>query len=303
MEKKRLDQFLTFQYPQYSRSQIKRLIETGYVRVDGEIKKPSFMLRGGEKVEMRRRAPEIPEAVPEEIPLQILHEDSDIIVIDKKAGMVVHPAPGHFNGTLVHALLHHCKDLAGIGGELRPGIVHRLDKGTSGVMVIAKNEMALKDLAKQFKNRTVKKVYQTLAFGLFPKKTGTISSAIGRDSVHRRKFSSKTRRGRDAVTHYEVLKQFEGVAHLKINLETGRTHQIRVHLSENHHPILGDILYGAKSFLSMVKDETLRSELEVLERPLLHAAELKLQHPKTKETMEFKTKLPDDMQKLLGMLC
>jgi len=301
LEKIRLDQFLTRQYPQYTRSRIKKLIEENFVSINGELcTKPSFILRGGEKVEMKRRAPEIPEAIPEDIPLNILYEDRDIIVINKAAGMVAHPAPGNFAGTLVHALLYHCKDLAGIGGELRPGIVHRLDKGTTGVMVIAKNEQALRELSRQFKSREVEKYYRALVFGKFPKKSGTISLAIGRDTAHRRKFSSKTKKAREAVTHYEVEKQWESLSFLKLKLETGRTHQIRVHLSEMGHPIVGDTLYGAKSFLSMVKNEQVRSQLETVDRPLLHAAQLSLTHPTQKEKMTFSAPLPDDFKNVLG---
>ncbi len=302
MEKKRLDQFLAHQYPQYSRSQIKRLIETGYVTVNGELKKPSYLLKGGEKVAMARRAPELPEAGPEDIPLDILYEDRDIIVINKPAGMVAHPAPGNVHGTLVNALLHHVTDLAGIGGELRPGIVHRLDKGTTGVMIVAKNDQAHRELSRQFKQRIVKKVYRALVFGNFPQKKGTIALPIGRDTAHRRKFSSQSRKTREAVTHYEVEKQYENLALLKVGLETGRTHQIRVHLSEKHHPIVGDTLYGARSFISMVKNETLRHRLEELGRPLLHAAELRVLHPASKKEVEFTAPLPKDFQSVLESL-
>lgn len=302
MEKKRLDQFLAYQYPQYSRSHIKRLIETGYVTVNGMPKKPSYLLKGGEKVAMARRAPELPEAGPEDIPLDILYEDRDMIAINKPAGMVAHPAPGNIHGTLVNALLHHVKDLAGIGGKRRPGIVHRLDKGTTGVMVVAKNDQAHRELSRQFKQRVVKKIYRTLVFGHFPQKRGSIILPIGRDMVHRRKFSSKSKKTREAVTHYEVEKQYENMALLKVNLETGRTHQIRVHLSEKHHPIVGDTLYGAKSFISIVKDEVLRRRLEGLERPLLHAAVLKVLHPTSKKELEFTAPLPGDFKSVLEAL-
>lgn len=339
MEKIRLDQFLTRQYPQYTRSRIKKLIEDSFVSIDGEVRtKPSFILRGGEKVEMKRRAPEIPEAIPENIPLHILYEDHDIIVINKAAGMVAHPAPGNFQGTLVNAVLHHLKifsetvektldarrptkpdagvlsctsrrDEEGNAADgvlstvsIRPGIVHRLDKGTTGVMVIAKNEHALRELSRQFKSREVEKYYKALVFGKFPKKSGTISLAIGRDTVHRRKFSSKTRKAREAVTHYEVEKQGESLSFLKLKLETGRTHQIRVHLSEMGHPIVGDTLYGAKSFLSMVKNEQVRSQLEIVTRPLLHAAQLSLTHPAQKEKLTFSAPLPDDFKNILEQI-
>jgi 23S rRNA pseudouridine1911/1915/1917 synthase len=303
LQKTRLDQFLVLRHPYYSRTQIKRLIEQGFVLINDEkILKPSFLLHGGEKIEMVRRMPEIPEAQPEELPLTILYEDADLIVINKAAGMVVHPAPGNITGTLVNAILHHSKDLQGIGDVKRPGIVHRLDKGTSGVMVIAKNDAAHRDLSKQFKDRKVDKTYQALVFGKLLRKEGTIAFAIGRDKAHRRKFSSRTQRGRDAVTHYKLTKQYEGLAHLTIKLETGRTHQIRVHLSESHHPIVGDTLYGAKSYLSSIRDNELRLRLEEVSRPLLHAAELKFTHPRSKEWLEFAAPLPKDFKEVISSL-
>lgn len=322
MEKTRLDIFLASQHPHYSRSQIKKLIEDGFVLIDGQKKKPSFILHGGEKIEMIRRAPEIPKAEPEAIPLNILYEDDDILVINKEAGMVVHPAPGNFRGTLVNAILHH---LAGgrytdippepptaarsdemnsilARGNLRPGIVHRLDKGTSGVMVVAKNDSAHKDISSQFKNRRVEKTYQALVFGKFSQKEGTISRPIGRDAAHRRKFSSRTRHAREAVTHFKVVKQYEGIALLQLKPETGRTHQIRVHLSEFRHPIVGDTMYGAKSFLSSIKEERVLELLAAAARPFLHAYELRLTHPRTRERIGFVAPLPGDFKGVLESL-
>ncbi len=328
MNKTRLDQFLVVQHPHYSRSQIKKLIDEGYVLVEGQKRKPSFILRGGENIEMVRRAPEIPKAEPEEIPLTILYEDDSFMVINKPVGMVVHPAPGHYQGTLVSAVLHHLNSSppykGGGGGRsslgplpnpllckereqgLRPGIVHRLDKGTSGVMVVAKTETALRHLAGQFKNRTVEKVYQALVFGAFKQKKGSISLAIGRDSQHRRKFSSKTRYSREAVTEYALKKQWSGegagLSLLELRPKTGRTHQIRVHLSENHHPIVGDTLYGAKSYLSSIKNEELRQVLEQVQRPLLHAESLQIHHPETGKRLEFSAALPEDFQEVLKVI-
>jgi 23S rRNA pseudouridine1911/1915/1917 synthase len=302
LEKTRLDLFLTKTHPHYSRSQIKKLIEDGFVLIDGQRRKPSFLLHGGEKIEMIRRAPEIPKAEAEAIPLNILYEDEDILVINKEAGMVVHPAPGNARGTIVNAILHHL----GVGvvrePPLRPGIVHRLDKGTSGVMVVAKNDSAHKDLSLQFKNRRVEKIYQALVFGKFPHKEGTISRPIGRDATHRRKFSSKTRHAREAVTHFEIIKQYEGTALLRLKPETGRTHQIRVHLSEFHHPIVGDTMYGAKSFLSSIKEERVLELLAAAARPLLHAYELRLTHPRTRERIGFVAPLPTDFKGILESL-
>lgn len=307
MEKKRLDQFLASQHRHYSRTQIKKLIEDGCILVNGERRKPGTILRGGEKIEMVRRAPEIPKAVPEELPLSILYEDKDILAINKAAGMVVHPAPGHFNGTMVNAVLYHVgaqliAPPQGTGGVLRPGIVHRLDKGTSGVIVVAKNDEAHRHLSRQFKDRVVEKVYQALVFGKFPQRTGLISSPIGRDNLHRRKFSSKTRHAREAETYFTVKKEYAGLTLLELRPKTGRTHQIRVHLSEAHHPIVGDTLYGAKSFLSSVRSELLREKLLQVDRPLLHAAQLKISHPRSGQPLCFEAPLPPDFQSILGGL-
>lgn len=273
-----------------------------------------------------------PKAEPEPLPLNILYEDPDLIVINKEAGMVVHPAPGNIHGTLVNAILHHLQGVEkGARGKAddrgatqaylnkyveerpkestkqmglyqRPGIVHRLDKGTSGVMVIAKNEVAHRELSNQFKNRKVEKTYQALVFGRFPRNEGTISLAIGRDQGHRRKFSSRTRHGREAVTHYKVHRRYEGVVHLILKPETGRTHQLRVHLSESHHPIVGDTLYGAKSFLSSLKDESVHEHLSQVGRPLLHAERLGFFHPRTGKKMIFDAPLPDDFRMALEIL-
>ncbi|HSA58107.1 MAG TPA: RluA family pseudouridine synthase [bacterium] len=305
MNKTRLDAYLATQHKHYSRTQIKKLIDDGFVLVNGEKRKPSFLLHGGEDIEMVRRAPEIPKAEAEEIPLDILYEDDDLLVINKAAGMVVHPAPGHYKGTLVSAILHH------LGGgpvgawramPLRPGIVHRLDKGTSGVMVVAKNDLVQRKLAQQFKDRKVDKTYQALVFGAFKQKAGTIDVPIGRDTVHRKKFSSRTKFARSAVTHWKVARSFAGLTLLEIALETGRTHQIRVHLSEAHHPIVGDAAYGAKSHLSSIKDEAVRTRLESLTRPMLHAWKLSFRHPKSEERLSFEAPLPEDFRSVIESL-
>lgn len=337
MEPTRLDQIMVMRHPYYSRTQIKKLIEEGFVKINGEIKtKPSLILKGGEEIELLRRAPEIPKATPENIPLTILYEDDDLVVINKAPGMVVHPAPGHFNGTLVHALLHHLAptchseggtsfpemaedqieevvededgaeihpfENGGQGGIYRPGIVHRLDKGTSGVMVVAKNDWIHHRLSLQFKDHTVEKIYEALVFGQMTPKKATISKAIGRDSQHRRKFSSKTNKAREAITHYEVLNQYPAIAHLKIKIDTGRTHQIRVHLSEKNYPIVGDTMYGAKSFISMIKDVELLQIVESLTRPLLHAKKLEFTHPRTQQRLSFEAELPSDFWEIIEKL-
>ena len=308
MKKTRLDLYLASQNKHDSRSQIKKLIEDGFVLIDGEKRKPSFLLKGGEKIEMVRRAPEIPKAVPQELPLQILHEDEDLIVINKAVGMVVHPAPGHFDGTLVNAILYHLKIppvpllQSGEHEDFRPGIVHRLDKGTSGVMVIAKNDQARRSLSNQFKDRTVEKTYQAVIFGKFPQKKGMISQAIGRDTQHRRKFSSRSRMTREAVTYFETGEEFPGLSLILLKPKTGRTHQLRVHLSEAHHPIVGDAAYGAKSYLSSIKEEVFVPVLTEVDRPLLHAFELKFNHPRDGRRVEFQAPLADDFRQVLDFL-
>ena len=302
MQKTRLDQYLAAQHQHYSRTQIKKLIDEGFVLVDGRTRKPSFLLSGGENIEMVRRAPEIPKAEAEELPLEILYEDDDLMVINKAPGMVVHPAPGNITGTLVSAILHHLRRSARFG-ETRPGIVHRLDKGTSGAMVVAKNDQVQRSLSNQFKDRKVEKFYRAVVFGTFKQKSGTINKAIGRDTIHRRKFSSKTKHAREAVTHYEVTRQYRGLALLTLKLETGRTHQIRVHLSESGHPIVGDTLYGAKSFLSSIKDEGIAADLGALERPLLHSWRLAFFHPAKKgEKVSFEAPIPEDFQRVVRLL-
>ncbi len=321
MKDARLDVFLAQQHPQYSRSRIKTLIDEGFVLVDGQKRKPSFTLKGGEQIVLTRRAPDIPKAKPENIPLQILHEDGDLMVINKAVGMVVHPAPGHYEGTLVSAVMHHLSGghsvlppeppngarSDGVNpilacGNFRPGIVHRLDKGTSGVMVIAKNDETLGALMNQFKNRTVIKHYRALVFGTLRGKSGTIRKAIGRDNVHRRKFSSKSRNPREAVTHYEVVEVMGGVSLLTLRLETGRTHQIRVHLSEEKHPIVGDTVYGARSYLSSIRSDRLREGLLLVSRPLLHSWRLSFKHPRTSVALNFEAPLPDDFESALNLL-
>jgi 23S rRNA pseudouridine1911/1915/1917 synthase len=230
---------------------------------------------------------------PEPIPLLVLYEDPSIIVIDKPAGMVVHPAPGNPSGTLVNALLHHCNDLSGINGALRPGIVHRLDKETSGVMVVAKNDESYRHLTRQFKNRTVEKVYLAIAYGNIKQNEGQIDSAIGRHPDQRKKMSTKTKKGRVALTRWKVLERLGPFTLLEIHPQTGRTHQIRVHLSSIGHPILGDPLYGKKGTVEMMKK---------MGRQALHAHRLGFTHPRTGERIQFVAPIPEDMSNVLSFL-
>lgn len=295
----RLDQFIAARIPDLSRSSVHKLIEAGEITVDGVCAKPSLKLRGGEQITVNLPDPEPCEAAPENIHLDILYEDSDVIVINKPAGMVVHPGAGNQCGTLVNALLGHCTDLSGIGGLLRPGIVHRIDKNTSGVLVAAKNDRAHISLSEQFKKHSIKRIYLALVFGSPKTETGHIESSIGRHPVDRKKMSSKARHGKFAVTHWKVLARYDGVTLLRLRLETGRTHQIRVHLSEGGHPLVGDQLYSAESRLGSIRNTAVRAIVKNLSRQALHAKTLGFIHPTSGQYMEFDTDLPEDMRRLL----
>jgi len=299
---KRIDQFLS-EAGQISRSQAKALIEEGLVKVDGKtVKKPSQKVKEGQRIEFEIPEPEPIEAKPEEIPLDIVYEDRDVIVVNKPAGMVVHPAPGHYCGTLVNALLHHCKDLEGIGGALRPGIVHRLDKDTAGLIVVAKNELAHQSLVEQFKNRRVGRFYRALIVGIPEKEHDRIVLPIGRDRFDRKKFSPNTTSPKEAITNYWVIEKFpkHGVAEIKCKLETGRTHQIRVHMSNLGHPLLGDKTYGYKP--SRIEDEELRKLIENMGMHALCAYYLAFEHPRSGKKMEFEVELPPSYLSVLSYL-
>ena len=285
----RLDAWLAETAPEHSRARWQALIKDGLVTVNGEKTKPNSKLRIGDCVKWT--VPDPVEASPqaEEIPLTVLFEDRDLIVINKPAGLVVHPAAGNETGTLVNALLHHCKDLAGIGGEKRPGIVHRLDKDTSGIMVIAKNEAAMNALAHQFKERETEKEYLAIVRGIPAPSRGTVNTTIGRHPVHRKKMAVNVRSGREAVSHYEVLETFGEAALVRVKIETGRTHQIRVHMAHINHPVIGDGVYGRSFHLKAP-------------RQMLHAAKLSLTHPGTGKRIAFEAPLPEDMQRLLEQL-
>lgn len=239
-----------------------------------------------------------PEA--EDIPLSVLHEDASLIVIDKPAGLVVHPGAGSASGTLVNALLHRVRDLSGVGGVLRPGIVHRLDRGTSGLMVVAKDDQAHRALAVQFAGRTVEKEYLAVVLGVPERQQGTIEAAIGRDPVHRQRMSVRAPRGRAARSTWQTVERFAGAALLRVHIHTGRTHQIRVHLASIGHPIAGDVTYGGGR--GNQAKEPLRSALRALHRPALHAACLAFDHPATGERLRFESPLPADLEELLAAL-
>jgi len=289
----RLDNYLTALLPDHSRSQVQRLIREGHVRGLGAARASTTVHEGQEfEVDIPPPVPAMPAA--EELPLRIIFQDSDLVVLDKPAGMVVHPAAGHTTGTLVNALLHHVKDLSGVGGELRPGIVHRLDRGTSGVMVVAKHDRAHQELSRQFSDREVEKEYVALVWGLV-QAGRRIDAAIGRDPAHRQKMSTRSRRARTAVTRVTFAEHLKGVSLLKVGIATGRTHQIRVHLSAIGHPIVGDATYGG------VRRRTAPNLKPVmrLERPFLHSERLAFTHPGDGRRVEFESPLAPDLQSVL----
>ncbi len=290
----RLDNFLTALLPDQSRSHIQRLIKDGRVTGPAATLRASTAVHAGQvyAIELPEPTAATPEAEP--IPIRIIYQDEHLVVLDKPAGMVVHPGAGHSTGTLVNALLHHITDLSGIGGELRPGIVHRLDRGTSGVMVVAKNDHAHQELSRQFADREVDKEYIALVWGLV-QAGRRIDAAIGRDPSQRQKMSTRARRARTAVTRVTTAKHFKGVSLLKVAIATGRTHQIRVHLSAIGHPIVGDPTYGG---LHRRTPANLRA-VQRLERPFLHAARLAFTHPVDGRRIEFDSPLPLDLQAII----
>jgi 23S rRNA pseudouridine1911/1915/1917 synthase len=290
----RLDRFLTSVLDGHSRSQVQKLIADRRVALDRRDAKANLAVREGERVSVDLPDLEPATAVAEALPLEILYQDADLAVLNKPAGMVVHPGAGHASGTLVNALLHHIPDLSGIGGEARPGIVHRLDRGTSGVMVIAKHDTAHHELARQFQDREVEKEYIALVWGVV-QAGRRIDAAIGRDPVNRQKMSARARRARTAVTRITRARQLPGVTLCQVAIHTGRTHQIRVHLSAIGHPIVGDALYGG---VRRRVPGDLRA-LQRLERPFLHAERLAFTHPRDARRMEFTAPLPHDLLAVL----
>lgn len=296
----RLDVFLAQCDESFSRSQIKNAIEEGHVTVNGKEPKVSQHLKAGDIVELQLEPAAEAIAVPQNIPLSIVYEDASIIVINKPAGMVVHPAPGNPDNTLVNALLFHCHDLSGIGGVLRPGIVHRLDKETSGLMVAAKSDEAHRSLSAQFEKHDVHKKYVALVWGDIKGQSGEIVLPVGRHPVDRKKMSTKSRQGKDALTLWRVRERYGTATLLDIEIKTGRTHQIRVHLSERGYPVIGDTVYGNASKLQTVKNASLKAAIKSLERQALHAAELSFIHPQTQDRVVFTAPIPEDMEALLA---
>lgn len=298
----RLDVYLAGRDAGLSRSQIRRAVEEGRVLVDGRRVKAGHRLRDGEAVELMIPDPSPSDVRPEEIPLSILYEDGHLLVVDKPAGMVVHPAAGHSTGTLVHALLHHCRDLSGIGGVLRPGIVHRLDRDTSGLLVVAKTDEAHRNLTDQFRSRRVEKTYLALVQGAPPTDEGEIRLPVGRHPADRKRMSTRSSRGREAVTRWRVRERFGTVTLLEVDLLTGRTHQIRVHLASQGYPVVGDAVYGKPGWTKSVTDPDTRSMLRGMKRQALHAAAIAFCHPVLGTPLSFRSPLPADLAGLCEAL-
>ncbi len=287
--KVRLDRFLANKLPEYSRSRLQQLVRGGFVRLNGATTRPRHLVRSGDKIELTEPPLEKIDNQPEPIPLEVLFEDEDIIVINKPPGLVVHPGAGHRQHTLVNALLSHCATLSGIGGKERPGIVHRLDKETSGCLVVAKNDEAHRELSRQFGERTVEKIYLALVAGKLRKDAGVIEEKIGRHPVHRQRMSVASARGRPAKTDYRVICSGDQASLVECRLYSGRTHQIRVHLHHLGHPVLGDKVYAAH----LAKN---------FPRHMLHAWKLGFRHPRSGESKSFEAPLPDDFTTAMKMI-
>ncbi|MGB4598542.1 MAG: RluA family pseudouridine synthase [Trichlorobacter sp.] len=298
----RLDAFLAGQLPEMSRSTLQRLIEEGQVLLDGRQPRASLKLGGGEQVMVTVPPPVAATPLAEQIPLTVVYEDHDLIVIDKPAGMTVHPGAGVASGTLVNALLAHCTDLSGVGGELRPGIVHRLDKGTSGLLVAAKHDSAHRGLAEQFAAHSIKRLYWALIYGSPATDTGKISGIIGRHPTERLRLSGTARHGKPAATNWRVLERLGTASLVQLRLETGRTHQIRVHLTEAGMPLLGDPLYPDGGRFNNLQDTRLKGLITHLGRQALHARVLGFIHPVSGRYLEFTSEPPEDFGELLTYL-
>ena len=292
----RLDKFAAEQGQLLSRNYVQKLIKDGCIRLNGRIiSKSSIKVHADDEICIDLPENTELEILPENIPLDIVYEDPDIIVVNKPKGMVVHPAAGHYSGTLVNALLYHCKDLSGINGILRPGIVHRIDKDTSGLLVCAKNDLAHKGLADQLKDHSITRKYEAICCGTFKDADGTVTGSIGRNPDNRKLMAINEKNGKPAVTHYHVLNTFKKHSHIECRLETGRTHQIRVHMASIKHPLLGDSVYGGRISEFKLNGEPLTGQT-------LHARVLGFVHPVTQEYMEFGSDLPEYFKELMKIL-
>ena len=295
---KRLDSYLS-EVADLSRSAAAKLIEAGAATVNGKTSEKKYSVKENDEIDLTLPEAEEYEALPENIPLDVVYEDSDIIVINKPSGMVVHPAPGNYTGTLVNALLWHCKDsLSGIGGVMRPGIVHRIDKDTSGLLVVAKNDASHRALSEELGYHGIEREYHALVRGGFKETAGTVDLPIGRHPVDRKRMAviKSGENARDAITHYEVIRPYGQITYLRLKLETGRTHQIRVHMSYLGHALLGDEVYAS------TKTVFEKQHAPLFDGQILHAKRLSLTHPRTKERMTFECELPDNFKKLIEIL-
>lgn len=293
----RLDTFAAIHIPNCSRTHAANLIRDGFITVQGSVKKPGYRVNPGEVISCIIPDPEPISYLPEPLQLHILFEDEDILVINKPAGMVVHPAPGHSSGTLVNGLLFYCPNLEGISGKIRPGIVHRLDKDTSGTLVIAKTALAMNCLSDQFKSRTIQKIYLGIVYGTLPSDQGIIELPIGRHPIDRKKMSTTSKKGRTAETHWKVVQRFANTTLIEISLKTGRTHQIRVHCAAIGHPIIGDSVYGNRTMHKYFQEKHI-----TVPRQMLHAWKLSFIHPKSNKNMSFESSIPDDMSQMISLL-
>lgn len=297
----RVDRFLARQNLGLTRSQIQKLLDENFVRVNGRKIKAAYKVKVDDVIELVIPEPDVLEAKAENIDIEILYQDKHLAIIHKPAGLVVHASAGHAEGTLVNALLYHLKDLSGIGGALRPGIVHRLDKDTSGIMLVAKNNQAHAELVRMFQERKIQKTYWALAYGVFKNDSGLIENKIGRSKGDRKKISSKTSRGKEAKTSYKVLERFPQMALLEVKPLTGRTHQIRVHLAESGHPIVGDPVYGGRQWFAKLP-QGLQEKLNQLPGQMLHAHSLEFLHPLQEKKMKYHAELPVLFKEVLKYL-
>ena len=290
-EGNRIDKYISSQFPDFSRSYIQKIIKDGKVFVNDKTIKASYKVTEGDNIYLEIPKLSIPDIIPENIPLDILHEDDDVIIVNKPKGMVVHPSAGHYTGTLVNALLYHCKDnLSGINGIMRPGIVHRIDMDTTGSLIVCKNDKTHRAIAEQMKVHSITRRYRAIVHGTVKEDSGTINAPIGRHPLERKKMAVNEQNGKPAVTHYQVLKRFRQFTYIECELETGRTHQIRVHMASIHHPLLGDTVYGPSKCPYPLQGQT------------LHAMTIGFLHPSTGEYMEFSAPLPDYFEKLLAKM-
>ena len=288
---KRIDSFLAECIDDITRNAVQRLIEDSNVSINGKVPSKNYKLKTGDTITVVIPDPKLPEARPENIPIEIIYEDDDLLVVNKPKGMVVHPAPGNYEGTLVNALLYYCGDrLSGINGVLRPGIIHRIDKDTSGLLIVAKNDNSHRLLAEQIKEHSFTRKYRAVVYGNLKDDEGTVNAPIGRHPADRKKMTVTLKNSREAVTHYKVLKRYQGFTYVELTLETGRTHQIRVHMSSIGHPVAGDPVYGPKKVITSLGGQC------------LHAFYISFVHPVTGETLSFSSELPDYFTKFLDSL-